>query len=161
MSSCVGTYAYNLLGNHFHLLIKIRNEKELKGFQIKNKIAEGKSTHDIVSHQFRKFFQSYALAFNKQHDRIGTLFQKPFKRALIDNDTYLQNTLTYIHKNAQHHDLVTDFRDWEWSSYHAYLSEMPSNICRKDVIRLFKNSDRFINKHSKQVTAAAFTEIEW
>ena len=67
--------------------------------------------HQIVSHQFRKFFQSYAMSFNNQQQRVGALFQTPFKRALVDNDSYFTQLIYYIHSNAQHHGMVKDFRE--------------------------------------------------
>lgn len=66
LSKVVDTYAYCLLGNHFHLLIKI---KDLEAYRVLEKVKEGATTHEIISHQFRKFFQSYAMAFNKQQNR--------------------------------------------------------------------------------------------
>lgn len=89
-------YAYCLLGNHFHFMVKINDMTELNTFRkLSNpnkqpQKLEQKSTYDIVSHQFRKFFQSYAMAFNKQQNRIGTLFQTPFKRVRIEDEKYLK-----------------------------------------------------------------------
>jgi putative transposase len=94
LSPVVETYAYCLLGNHFHLLIRI---SDLTTFEKLSNLP-GKTVHDIVSHQFRKFFQSYAMAFNKQHDRTGTLFQTPFKRAHVNNDRYFTQLICYIYR---------------------------------------------------------------
>lgn len=116
LSEVVDTYAYNLLGNHFHLCIKVKSKSDINLFVLENPVYKDKPIHLIISAQFKRLFQSYTLAFNKQHGRVGSLFQKPFKRALIDNQKYLLNTITYIHQNAQHHNIVEDFRDWEWSS---------------------------------------------
>jgi len=96
----VDTYAYCLLGNHFHILIRIKDEEFLSSV---NELQE-KSAHDIIAHQLQKFFQSYAMAFNKQHQRIGSLFQKPFKRSLIDTENYLTKTIHYIHANPKNMD---------------------------------------------------------
>jgi putative transposase len=96
-------YAYALLGNHFHLLVKVREE-----FLVPN-LANPATTdiHLIISKQFRCFFQSYALAFNKQQQRIGTLFLTPFKRALITDNAHLIYMVLYIHLNSEKHNLVT------------------------------------------------------
>ena len=64
-------YAYCLMKNHFHLLVRIKPEVELKTFfdsQNKNtKIrAEGiHALHSIVSKQFAKLMSSYTQGFNK------------------------------------------------------------------------------------------------
>lgn len=144
----VDTYAYCLLGNHFHLLILI---KDLTTFQKLSNLQsnkEQKSAHDIVSHQFKKFFQSYAMAFNKQQDRIGTLFQTPFKRVLVENHKYIENTITYIHKNPEHHGLVDDFREWEWSSYHRILIDKVSKLKKKEVLAIYDSKEKFKESHT-------------
>jgi putative transposase len=54
LSGVVDTYAYCLLGNHFHLLVRVKSQSDLAFFQ---KLSNQKSekSHDIVSHQFQKF----------------------------------------------------------------------------------------------------------
>ncbi|WP_316806186.1 hypothetical protein [Pedobacter agri] len=141
----VDTYAYCLLGNHFHILIRIKDEEFLSSV---NEIQE-KSAHDIIAHQLQKFFQSYAMAFNKQHQRIGSLFQKPFKRSLIDTENYLTKTIHYIHANPQKHGLIADFRKWKWSSYHRILIDKPSFLQKDRVIKWFGGKESYIKFHNE------------
>lgn len=155
----IDTYAYNLLGNHFHLCIRIKSKDEIEQYKIENNIPVDKNIHDIVSSRFRRLFQSYALAFNKQHNRVGTLFQKPFKRALVNNPKYLKNTIVYIHQNAQHHGLVKDFKDWEWSSYQTVLSDKATQLKRNELLQYY-SKDEFINCHDTAVDDNVFLEIE-
>jgi putative transposase len=96
LSPVADTFAYCLPGNHFHLMIRIPDLTTFK--KLLNPLPD-KTTHDIVSHQFKKFFQSYAMAFNKQKDRIGTLFQTPFKRAWVKSDHYFTHLIYHIHAN--------------------------------------------------------------
>lgn len=93
LSPMLDTYAFCLLGNHFHFLVQV---KDLSVFRTENNIPASRNTHDLVCMQWRKLFQSYAMAFNKQHNRTGTLFQTPFKRALIDEPAYLNRVVEYI-----------------------------------------------------------------
>ena len=116
------TNAFCLMNNHFDYLIHVKDLETIRN--LSNPFTE---THDIVSHQFRKFFQSYAMAFNKQHQRIGTLFQTPFKRSLIESEAQLRHLVTYIHGNPQKHGFIDDFRDWEWSSYNKILHPVNAN----------------------------------
>ncbi|MBS4043913.1 MAG: hypothetical protein KGZ59_08880 [Chitinophagaceae bacterium] len=125
LSAVIDTYAYCLLGNHFHFLIRI---KDLTTFKKLSNQPDNKSTHDIISHQFRKFFQCYAMSFNKQQNRTGTLFQTPFKRALVDDDSYFRKLIYYIHSNPETHQLVKDFREWKWSSYQTMLMEKHTQL---------------------------------
>lgn len=139
-------YAYCLLDNHFHLLIRIK--ENLCSFKLTNGIDDKTETHKIVSKQFRVFFQSYALAFNKQQNRFGTLFQTPFKRAVVDDDNYFTHLIYYIHSNPQKHKLITDFRDWKWSSYKGIISSKPSKLMKKEVINWFGNEEEYLNFHT-------------
>lgn len=144
LSDFVKVYAYILLGNHFHLMIKINDFKDLNSKSFKQK-----TTHDIISHQFRKFFQSYAMAFNKQQNRVGTLFQTPFKRARIEDENYLRKLTCYIHVNAQKHGIVKNFDDWKWSSYHTIISSKRTNLERESLIVYFNDLNNFIDAHKE------------
>ena len=157
LSPVLDTYAYCLLGNHFHLLVGIHEHpdqdlttfKKLSNLPLPLPSSPPKSTHDIISHQFRKFFQSYAMAFNKQHSRIGTLFQTPFKRALVNNDEYFTKLVYYIHANPQLHGLTDDFTDWNWSSYQVILYDKPGIVKNADVINKFSGKQCFEKYHTE------------
>jgi REP element-mobilizing transposase RayT len=150
--SCVlDTYAYCLLGNHFHLLVKIKDFEALAAFMElsgKTKTENEFDTHTIVSHQFQKFFQSYAMAFNKQHGRTGTLFQTPFKRALVDSDKYFTQLVYYIHANPQLHGLIDDFKEWKWSSYNGLTSNKLTKLKKQEVLDWFDNVKGYNEYHS-------------
>jgi hypothetical protein len=146
LSNYIKIYAYNLLGNHFHFMIKVNDLTDLTTFQKLSNLElpnELKTTHDIVSHQFKKFFQSYAMAFNKEQNRIGTLFQTPFKRVRVEDENYLRELACYINTNAQKHSLVKDFRDWKWSSYHNTISNKDTKLLKEELIGYFGDIDNF------------------
>jgi putative transposase len=155
LSPVVETYAYCLLPNHFHILLRVKeNAKaipDLTTFQTLSNLpiadVVGKSTHELVSHQFRKFFQSYAMAFNKQEGRAGTLFQTPFKRVLVNSEAYFTQLVYYIHSNPQHHNLINDFRKWRWSSYNSVLSEMATKLKKQEVIAWFGGLETYKQYH--------------
>lgn len=149
VSPVVDIYAYCLLGNHFHLLIRVQDlakfrNADLTAFQKLSSLND----HEVVSRQFRKFFQSYSMAFNKQYNRIGTLFQTPFKRALVDNERYFMQLVYYIHANAQLHGLVSDFKDWEWSSYGRILIEKPTKLKKLELLEWFGGKRYFEEYHA-------------
>ncbi len=150
LSHVVDTYAYCLLGNHFHLLVRVKDlaTPHPQDLTTSEKLSN-QPTHDIVSHAFRRFFQSYAMAFNKQQERTGTLFQTPFKRALVDNDNYFTQLIYYIHANPQLHGLVKDFRDWQWSSYGNIITEKQGKLKKEDVIKWFGNRESYQQFHSE------------
>lgn len=141
----IDVYAYSLLGNHFHFLIRIKDQ--LMPTQTKIKVRGSTDLHLMVSKQFRRFFQCYALAFNKQHNRIGTLFQTPFKRAHVHGNDALRRLVHYIHNNPQKHQLVTNFKLWKWTSYHLHLNQRPTPLKRDDVLAFFGGKKNYIMYH--------------
>ncbi len=117
------TYAYCLLRNHLHLLVRIKDQ-DLVGL--------GKP-----SQAFSNLFNAYAKAFNKAYQRTGALFQRPFGRIPVTSDAYFVYLVTYIHRNPQKHGLVDDFRAWPYSSYHVLRSTKPTHLQRDDVLAWF------------------------
>ncbi len=152
LSSVLDVYAYCLLGNHFHLLIRVKEN-------LKNLKRNNLSIHDIVSKQFRVFFQSYALAFNIQHKRIGTLFQTPFKRAKINDEFYLSRLIYYIHANPQKHNLIYDFREWKWSSYSRILLETDTKLKKQEILDWFGGKAAYLKFHTEIHEAILFDEL--
>src|SRR6056297_3474816 len=74
-------WAYCLIPNHFHFLIKVKSEEELT----KLLRPEQGAITEMISNQFRILFISYTKSFNKVYTRNGSLFQKPFKHILVDS----------------------------------------------------------------------------
>ena len=123
----VETFAYCLMDNHFHFIIRIINEKE-------------------VTQALSNLFNAYAKAFNKQNNRTGSLFEKHFKRIQIENETYLTNLIQYVHLNPKHH-LDQDYKRFLFSSYQSLLSDKPTKLIREEVIQLFDSKENFIYCH--------------
>ena len=92
------TFAWVLMPNHFHLLIRIKeaNEIDLTGFQ---NLSGLKPPHQY----FSNLFNAYTKAINKRNKRHGSLFERPFKRKLIKDEDYLKQLVLYIHNNPVHH----------------------------------------------------------
>jgi REP element-mobilizing transposase RayT len=152
LSNVLDVYAFCLLGNHFHLLIRVK--ENINGLNHNDL-----SVHDIVSKQFRVFFQSYALAFNIQYKRIGTLFQTPFKRAEINDEFYLSRLIYYIHANPQKHNLISDFRDWKWSSYNRILLDTDTKLKKQEVSDWFGGKAEYLKFHDEIHEAILFDDL--
>jgi putative transposase len=144
------TYAYCLMSNHFHLLVHIRDFEEC------GKVCQAHKdwqTHSLVypSRAFSNLFSTYTKAFNKSYQRTGSLFEKPFRRELVDSDRYFAALVAYIHRNPQEHGFVPDFRDWLHSSYRAIVSDKPTRLQRDVVLDWFGGRVGFEELHLVEV----------
>ena len=97
------TYAWCLMKNHFHLVVKIKNRPDRC-----QKTVRYKSPNQC----FSNLFNAYAKAFNKRFKRHGALFERPFKRKLIGNNEYLKRVVVYTHDNPVHHNFVSHTLEW-------------------------------------------------
>lgn len=148
------TFAYCLLPNHFHFVIYIRREQEQESYHQRFHLSERWNLLDPTK-QFRRFFTSYAMAFNRQRQRKGSLFRKNFRRKSVNHENYFTNLITYIHQNPQKHGIVDDFRDWPWSSYGTLLSDRGTRLQRKAVLKWFQNRKNFVESHQTIIEEAS------
>lgn len=148
------TYAYCLLRNHFHLLVRVRTEDELIAQPNPKRLRDPSGLSPNLfdpSQQFGKLFDAYAKSINKAYHRTGSLFQHPFSRIRVTSDEYFAHLILYIHFNPQKHGFVEDFRDYPYSSYDALLSNNPTKLARDRVIEWFSGIPAFIAAHEKPV----------
>jgi REP element-mobilizing transposase RayT len=136
------TFCYCLMPNHFHFLVRIKPEDELRAAFPKFKTLE-----KLPSKAFSNLFSAYTQAFNKRQDRMGSLFMKNFKRKKITDRSYLINLVRYIHNNPIEANLCDHITDWKYSSYHIILSDAPSFIERKEVLSWFEDRNHFRREH--------------
>jgi putative transposase len=94
-------HAYWLMGNHYHLLVETPDGNLGKGMRQLN----GVYTQDC----------------NRQHGRVGHLFQGRYKSILVDADSYLLELSRYVVLNPVRAGMVKSARDWPWSSYRAMV----------------------------------------
>ncbi len=129
------TYAYCLLKNHFHFLVRIKDGPE-------------KSRHPAgLSQPFSNFFNAFTRTVNKEYGRTGALFQRPFGRIAVESDSHLLRLIVYIHQNPQKHCLVRDFREWPFSSFHVQFSGEQSFVNRENVMKLFASRKNWRSDH--------------
>lgn len=133
LSNYLDVFSYALLLNHFHFLIRVKPNK----------------TSEELTSQFRKFFISYAKSINKQLNRTGSLFQKNFKRKNISNSNYLYRIILYIHANPQKHNIVTDYKQYRFSSYKSLVSDKTTKLKRDEVFELFGSRELFVKFHDE------------
>lgn len=169
--------AYCLMPNHFHFLIKIKSPVH---FTKRHKLIKGHSdslteigltnpqeninTVDtdinlLLEIQFKKLFSSYALAFNKQQNRHGSLFEKRFKRVIVDSDSYFSKLIHYIHNNPIHHHFRENYESWHFSSYRTLVSDKASLLDRDEVLEWFGGKKAFVDFHHSQINYNEIKDI--
>lgn len=149
ISPVAKTLAYCLMPNHFHFLIRLKNENEiLASLDICNKDIDFSK---VISLQWSHLLNGYSQAYNKMFDRRGSLFQPRIKRKPIDQDDYLTTVVLYIHWNPVKHGFVEKPIDWMFSSIHDYVYPSDTFIARDEIVNWFGNIEQFLNFHTGTV----------
>ncbi|MDN5204938.1 transposase [Fulvivirgaceae bacterium BMA10] len=153
------TYAYCLMPNHFHALVRIKSEEALTSTF--GKFETFQKLERRLSKQFANLFSSYTQAFNKMYDRKGSLFIQNFKRKPISSDDYLSNIIFYIHHNPLHHGFTNNIEDWPHSSYHALISDKKTRLERAYVNKWFGGKERLRAFHQQSIKGLKELEMEF
>ncbi len=94
-------YAFVLMTNHLHLVVKTPRANLAKGMQV--------------------FLSSYANAWARSHRHGGHLFQGRYRTELVEDETYLWVLTRYVHLNPVRAGLVDAPQAWPWSSCPGYF----------------------------------------
>ena len=150
------TYAYCLIPNHYHFLIKVRDEAQIKGAVKKEdtnaarKYLEGKEdVNFFLQNQFSRCFSGVTMKYNNKYKRQGPLFLQGTKRVLLNAFRTFEQQMHYIHSNPRHHFLVKKIEQWPYSSYPTYISNHNTQLPRAEVFQRFGGKDRFIQFHQQ------------
>ena len=123
-------YAYVLMPNHVHFIIRDVNEN--------------------LSTIIQSLNVSYSNYFNKKYERVGHLFENRFKSKIIEEESYLKNVVRYIHKNPGNAGIIKYYR---WTSYNEYLTNKNQITDTKFIMNLFQNDIKnfklFHDKYTK------------
>lgn len=126
-----------LMPNHYHLILE--------------EIIDGG-----ISRFMHKLGTGYTQYFNKKYNRVGSLFQGPFKAILIENELYLKYLLVYINVinpselceaklTAENIEKVLSFvEEFLWSTHREYLGKRDSIIINKGLLgEIFSNPETY------------------
>ena len=100
-------YAWCLMPNHFHLLVRTGRQP--------------------ISKSMRKLLTGYVVNFNLRHKRYGHLFQNRYKSIICEDDPYLLELTRYIHLNPIRAGLVGDLKElngYRWAGHSAIMGRM-------------------------------------
>ncbi len=103
-------YAYVLMDNHFHLLVRTPRAN--------------------LSRFMQRLLTAYALYARYKHRRPGHIFQGRFKAKLVEDNVYLRGLTRYIHLNPvkiaacrklDRAERLRRLNAYPWSSYRGYV----------------------------------------
>ncbi|MCJ7679991.1 MAG: transposase [Candidatus Aminicenantes bacterium] len=93
----ISIYAYCLMPNHFHFLIKSRIDHHLS-----------RSMHWL--------FTTHAKRYHRFHGTVGHIWQERFRAFLVQDDNHFLTVMRYIERNPLRAQLVEKVQDWPWTS---------------------------------------------
>jgi REP element-mobilizing transposase RayT len=160
MQHFADTFCWNLLPNHFHFVIRIKSAEEIKKYLQKqppeklkrvekNYLVDKATAELLIECEWKRFFTSYSMCYNKEYNRKGNLFYRSFKRVEVIKESHFTLVIIYVHANAQKHQLCKDFTTYPWSSWHTFLSDRPTLLCRQEVLDWFGGLQQFIEAHKE------------
>ena len=122
----VDIYAFCLMPNHFHFLLKQLTDKGISKF-------------------IAKITNGFSHYFNIRHDRSGHLFQGNFGAVRIEDNEQLLHVSRYIHLNPVISYLVEvgNLESYEYSSYPNYLGKSSGFTNPKEIMSFFKNPQEY------------------
>lgn len=117
-------YAYVLMDNHVHLVIKEKNES--------------------IGQIMKRVGTSYAYWYNQKYERIGHVFQDRYKSECIEDDQYLVTVVRYIHHNPVKAEMVKKPEHYKWTSCGTYYGKevvLPDITETELVLGIFSGDD--------------------
>jgi putative transposase len=102
-------YAYTLMANHVHLLLRA-------------------PTTDALGRPLRWFLTQTAKAFHKARGRRGHFWERRYHACLVEDDLYALAALRYLDWNPVRVGLVATPTTYPWSSCTAYALGAPNPI---------------------------------
>ncbi len=131
----VDIFAFAIMPNHFHLLMKQIDDSGIQKF-LSN-----------IQNGFAKYF-------NLKNKRSGTLFQKSFKAKRILNDEIFLHLSRYIHLNPITSYLISPEKliNHPCTSYPYYFGNIENNLINtKPIIEIVRSKDKYIKFVNNQI----------
>jgi putative transposase len=109
-------YAYCLMPNHYHFLI--RQDSDIEIFRL-----------------FNYSFISYAKHFNHKYSRSGPIFSSPLQHIKVEDRSYLLQLCKYIHLNPVRMELVDKPENWIYSNYNDLFSGHDKTLSIENIFK--------------------------
>jgi hypothetical protein len=100
------------------------------------------------------------MAVNRQEGREGSLFDPKYKRILIEDNDYLLNAIFYTHYNPEKHEIVKNFKEYEFTSYKSVISGSAGVVSKEYLLEIFDGMEGFSNYHNTMHESKYEDELE-
>ena len=120
-------FAYCLMSNHIHLLIK-----------------PGKITMDKI---FQRVIPSFVYWYNKKYERVGSLFQSRFKSRPVNSSVQFLTVVRYIHQNPVKAAICSHPAQYKYSSCKDYFD---NDLIDNSIVRSMVNEEFFYSFNSAE-----------
>ncbi|MEO6356855.1 MAG: hypothetical protein ABIU77_06215 [Ferruginibacter sp.] len=160
-SLALNTWAYCLLSNHAHFIIKTKSIKAIakeigeidfakQTVAMKKLLAASNKDavlDEMMERQINSFMVSFANYTKNKYRHHGGLFQKPFKRLEVDTDSWLQTAIIYVHLNSLKHKVFNDYAAYLQGSYFYFIQQCNTYCASEEVLAFFDGLKQFISLH--------------
>lgn len=117
-------FAYCLMGNHIHILLKVEKES--------------------LEQIFKRVGGKFVYWYNGKYKRAGHLFQDRFKSEPVDDDRYFLTVIRYIHQNPIKANKVKKVSEYVYSSYNEYINPENDQLIDMDFVLDIIDKEEFI-----------------
>jgi len=137
----VTTYAWCLMDNHVHLLLRAEMKR--------------------LSKLMRTVNSSYTMYFNGRHDRPGHLFQRRFKSEPVETDEYFLTVLRYIHQNPLKAGIAEScgYRWSSWADYQTDGEETPLSVDTSMALDMLGGRDALVAFFNERDSAPGCLDV--
>lgn len=150
------TFAYCMLPNHYHMLVRVKPQKEIEAF-LRFSETNRPLDAEYAGRKFSELHLAYSRTIRDAYGKSENLFQDELGYIPVETEGF-QKVISGIHQNPQKHQLVKDFRDWKHSSYDLIPSDDPTKIRRETVLEWFGGRKEYLKFHKE---ASADGDNSW
>ncbi|RSD28441.1 REP-associated tyrosine transposase [Mesobacillus subterraneus] len=119
--SGMNVYAWCLMNNHVHLLVKEGDEE--------------------LAVTMKRIGVSYAAYYNLKYKTTGHLFQDRFRSENVESRSYFLTVVRYIHQNPVKAGMVERVADWRWSSSVEYYGQKRDSLLDQEKVLQMLDED--------------------
>jgi putative transposase len=126
LTPLIQIYAFSLMPNHYHLLLKQLQERGIEKF-------------------ISNFQNSFAKYFNTLKNKDGPVFQCPFKAKHISTDSEFLHVSRYVHLNPVSSSIVSleELDVYPWTSLPLYINK--NNLINiEPIIKMCGSSSKYL-----------------